>query len=123
MRFIRVGTYNNSICLSTIDDSDITLNPSEKIKEIDLLKNLIANGIQEDTFKYLNDNIFNNNEQNNISMSNTETTITTSDNNSNNNSNNESLNSILNNKKESNLYLSKTIYHIILFLYKVNDLI
>ena len=104
MRFIRVGTYNNSICLSTIDDSDITLNPTEKIKEIDDLKNIISNGIREDTFKYLNDNIFNN-ESNNIQ----ETTNTTSDN-SNNNSNNESLNSILNNKKESNLYLSKTIY-------------
>ena len=106
MRFIRVGTYNNSICLSTIDDSDIALNPSEKIKEIDDLKAIIAKGITEDTFKYLNDNLFNN-DSNNITT--TEVTNNISDS-SNNNSNNESLNSLLNNKKEPNLYLNKTIY-------------
>ena len=105
MRFIRVSTYNNSICLSTIDDSDITLNPVEKIKEIEELKSILIKGINEDTFKYLGDCNYTNN-ANNIGNND----IIENSNNINNNPNDESLNSLLNSKKETNLYQSKTIY-------------
>ena len=109
MRFIRVGTYNNSICLSTIDDSDITLNPVEKIKEIEELKRILINGIDDDTFKYLNDY------SNSSTLSIYGSTNNLLENNNFNSNNKENLNTLLNNKNETNLFQNKTIY--------INDLL
>ena len=55
LKFVRVGSYNNNACLSTIDESMIIINPEEKINEIEDLKNYISSvDFNDETFKYLN---------------------------------------------------------------------
>ena len=64
LKFIRVNLYNNNICLSTIDDSNITIDPKDGLKELEEFKNFLNEGIKEDTFKFIVD--LNNNKNNNI---------------------------------------------------------
>ena len=52
LKYIRVGEYNG-ICLTTIDDSNIIINPTEKFKELDNLKAIINSGVDENYFKFL----------------------------------------------------------------------
>ena len=69
LKYIRVGEYNG-ICLTTIDDSNIIINPTEKFKDLDILKTIINSGVDENYFKflkkeeYINQEIINNKQQN-----------------------------------------------------------
>ena len=59
LKYIRVGNYNNNICLTTIDNSSIDINPNiinQNINEYDDLKKLIEEGIKEEDFKYIENN-------------------------------------------------------------------
>ena len=58
LRFIRVGNYNNNICLTTIDTSSIDINPSinNNCKEYSELQKIINDGINEENFKYISEN-------------------------------------------------------------------
>ena len=66
---VRVSNYNNSICLTTIDNSTIDINPTnindDNCKEYNDLKKIIDQGINEDNFKYISEL----NSDNNISNS------------------------------------------------------
>ena len=53
LKFIRVNLYNNNICLSTIDDSNITVDPKDTLKELEEFKKYLNSGIKEDTFKFI----------------------------------------------------------------------
>ena len=58
LKSIRVGNYNNSITLSTIDNSSIEINPdlsNENCKEFDELQKAINEGINEEDIKYINE--------------------------------------------------------------------
>ena len=52
LKYIRVGEYNG-ICLSTIDDSTVTINPKEDFKDLEDLKTIINSGADENFFKFL----------------------------------------------------------------------
>jgi replication factor A1 len=61
LKYIRVGTYNNNICLTTIDNSYIDINPNMvNCKEYDDLQKIISVGINEEDFKYISENEPNN---------------------------------------------------------------
>ena len=61
LKYIRVGTYNNNICLTTIDNSFIDINPNMiDCKEYDELQKIINMGINEEDFKYISENETNN---------------------------------------------------------------
>ena len=76
LKSIRVGNYNNSIILSTIDNSIIDIDPNlsnENIKEYDELQKAISEGINEEDIKNINDyNVTNytNNSDNTRSLAN-----------------------------------------------------
>ena len=59
LKYIRVGNYNNNICLTTIDNSSIDINPNiinHNCNEYDDLKKLVEEGIKEEDFKYIENN-------------------------------------------------------------------
>ena len=59
LKYIRVGNYNNNICLTTIDNSSIDINPNiinNDCNEYDDLKKIIEEGIKEEDFKYIENN-------------------------------------------------------------------
>ncbi len=96
LKYIRVTEYNG-ICLTTIDDSNIIINPTIDLNEIDELKKYIQNGINQDELKFLNK--LNSNEYNysnltysplnpNIDININNNNINEINNNSNNNNNN-----------------------------------
>ena len=76
LKAIRVGNYNNTITLSTVDNSNIEINPDlsiENYKEYEELRKAINEGINEEDIKNINEyNIINysNNSDNNKSLAN-----------------------------------------------------
>ena len=61
LKYIRVGTYNNNICLTTIDNSYIDINPNMgNCKEYDDLQKIVSVGINEEDFKFISENEPNN---------------------------------------------------------------
>jgi 6-pyruvoyl-tetrahydropterin synthase len=64
LKDIRVGNFNNNICLTTIDSSTININPTsinnDNCKEFNDLKKIIDQGINEEDFKYISDTNDNN---------------------------------------------------------------
>ena len=76
LKAIRVGNYNNTITLSTVDNSNIEINPDlsiENYKEYEELQKAINEGINEEDIKNINEyNIINysNNSDNNKSLAN-----------------------------------------------------
>ena len=79
LKNIRVGNYKYNICLTTIDNSTIDINPDMKnknYKEYDELQKLINEGINEEDIKYVSDNNKNNSSSNNESKSLCENNIT-----------------------------------------------
>ncbi len=65
LKCIRVGNYNNSINISTVDNSNIEINPdlsNEGYVEYDELVKVIHEGINEEDIKYINEyNVMNSN--------------------------------------------------------------
>lgn len=65
LKCIRVGNYNNSINISTVDNSNIEINPdlsNEGYVEYDELVKAIHEGINEEDIKYINEyNVMNSN--------------------------------------------------------------
>ena len=58
LKSIRVGNYNNSISLSSVDNSEIEINPdlsNENCKEYDDLQKVINEGINEEDIKNINE--------------------------------------------------------------------
>ena len=63
LKSIRVGNFNNNICLTTIDNSNIEINPNMdniNCNEYNDLQNIIKIGIKEEEFKYISENNKNN---------------------------------------------------------------
>ena len=59
LKSIRVGNFNNNICLTTIDNSIIDINPNMdniNCNEYNDLQNIIKPGIKEEDFKYISEN-------------------------------------------------------------------
>ena len=58
LKSIRVSNYNNNLCLTTIDNSTIDINPkleNSNCNEYNDLKNLVNIGIQEENFKFISE--------------------------------------------------------------------
>ena len=58
LKSIRVSNYNNNLCLTTIDNSTIDINPkleNNNCNEYNDLKNLVNIGIQEENFKFISE--------------------------------------------------------------------
>ena len=59
LKSIRMGNFNNNICLTTVDNSVIYINPNKddiNCKEYNDLQNIIKTGIKEEDFKYISEN-------------------------------------------------------------------
>jgi len=109
LKYIRVTEYNG-ICLTTIDDSNIIVNPRNNninLKELDLLEEFVKNGINENELSFINKygsyNSYNNiNNNNNFNNENNFLVNSINNKGNDNNNNNINNNNINNNNNENN---------------------